>query len=42
MKKHNNYFQEETSPAGMVDVIVSKSWKPNSSAGIPNSTNLAS
>jgi hypothetical protein len=37
------YFnQDDTSPAGIVDVFVSKIWNPNSSGGIPNSTNLAS
>ena len=34
--------QLETSPAGIVLVIVCSGWKPSSSAGIPNCTNLAS
>lgn len=34
--------QEETNPAGIVEVFVSNIWNPNSSAGIPNSTNFAS
>jgi len=38
----NRNSHDETSPAGIVDVLVSKGWNPNSSGGIPNSTNLAS
>ena len=33
---------DETSPAGIIEVIVSKVQKPNSSGGIPNSVNFAS
>lgn len=35
-------FQAATKPAGMFDVLVSSSSSPSSSAGIPNSTSLAS
>jgi len=34
-------FHDETNPAGIVEVIVSIGWNPNSSGGIPNSTNYA-
>ena len=33
---------DETKPAGIMEVIVSKVWKPSSSGGIPNSVSLAS
>lgn len=33
--------QLETSPAGIVLVMVWRGWNPNSSAGIPNCTNFA-
>jgi len=35
-------YQLETRPAGIVLVTVCNSWKPSSSAGIPNWTNFAS
>ena len=39
---HNKVDQEDTSPAGIVDVTEFKVWNPSSSGGIPNSSNLAS
>ena len=39
MKNSNDYNnQAATSPAGMVEVFVTRGSKPSSSAGIPNST----
>lgn len=36
------YDQLDTSPAGIVLVMVWSGWKPSYSAGMPNWTNLAS